>query len=125
MVQGLAPAGEEAPHRDGRWIIRRYYGPGQWWPTSEGVRLSQPATVKIGRYRFRGTKIPNPWQIHAQNTASTALAEPGAVKVPPGFARNDGDAMATDPRPFRAAATEDAALARFQEINDHRAAEGP
>jgi RNA-directed DNA polymerase len=53
-------------HRDrnAKWIIARYYGPGQWWPQSDGVRLFQPATVKIERYRFRGTKIPTPWVIH-------------------------------------------------------------
>ncbi len=54
------------PNRNGRWIIRHYYGPGQWWPTVNGVQLFQPATVTIQRYRFRGTKIPNPW------TAQTA-----------------------------------------------------
>jgi RNA-directed DNA polymerase len=54
------------PNRNGRWIIRHYYGPGQWWPTANEVRLFQPATVSIQRYRFRGTKIPNPW------TAQTA-----------------------------------------------------
>ncbi|KFU75200.1 DNA polymerase [Amycolatopsis lurida NRRL 2430] len=49
------------PNRNAKWIIRHYYGPGQWWPTSNGVRLFQPATVSIQRYRFRGTRIPNPW----------------------------------------------------------------
>ena len=63
------------PNRSARWIIRHYYGPGQWWPTAEGIRLFQPATVKIERYRFRGTKIPNPWQIHAQNPVTPALVE--------------------------------------------------
>jgi RNA-directed DNA polymerase len=48
-------------NRNTRWIIRHYYGPGQWWPIADGIRLFQPATVKIERYRFRGTKIPNPW----------------------------------------------------------------
>lgn len=63
------------PNRTASWIIRHYYGPGQWWPAEEGIRLFQPATVKIERYRFRGAKIPNPWQIHTQNTVTTALVE--------------------------------------------------
>jgi len=67
--------GKKHPHRNARWIIRHYYGPGQWWPIAEGIRLFQPATVKIERYRFRGTKIPNPWQIHVQNPVTPALVE--------------------------------------------------
>ncbi len=53
------------PNRNARWIIRRYYGPGQWWPRSNGSTLFQPASVKIQRYRFRGTKIPTPWTTRA------------------------------------------------------------
>jgi RNA-directed DNA polymerase len=51
------------PNRKATWIIRHYYGPGQWWPRSSGVALFQPATVKIERYRYRGTKIGSPWAI--------------------------------------------------------------
>ena len=63
------------PNRNAKWIVHHYYGPGRWWPTAEGIRLFQPATVKIERYRFRGTKIPNPWQLHTQKTGSAALVE--------------------------------------------------
>lgn len=49
------------PKQRAKWIIRRYYGPGQWWPTANHIRLFQPDTVRIQRYRFRGTKIGNPW----------------------------------------------------------------
>jgi RNA-directed DNA polymerase len=57
-------------HRDrtAKWIISRYYGPGQWWPTASGIKLFQPSAVRIERFRFRGTKIPTPWPIHP-NTA--------------------------------------------------------
>lgn len=50
------------PNRNAAWIIGHYYGPGQWWPKADGVRLFQPSTIAIERYRFRGTNIPNPWQ---------------------------------------------------------------
>ncbi len=51
------------PKQRAKWIIRRYYGPGQWWPAANGVRLFQPDTVRIQRYQYRGAKIGNPWQI--------------------------------------------------------------
>jgi RNA-directed DNA polymerase len=54
------------PFRNARWIVRRYYGPGQWWPTSEGIRLTNPDTMKIQRYRFRGHRIPTPWTTFTQ-----------------------------------------------------------
>lgn len=41
--------------------IRRQYFPEDWWPERNGVRLFDPCTVKIQRYRYRGTKIPTPW----------------------------------------------------------------
>ena len=50
------------PNRNAAWIVHHYYVPGQWWPKADGVRLFQPCTVAIERYRFRGTNIPNPWQ---------------------------------------------------------------
>ena len=54
------------PNRNAAWIIRHYYGPGQWWPKADGVRLFQPATVTIERYRFKGANIPTPWPIQPQ-----------------------------------------------------------
>ena len=46
--------------RDWRWL-RRHYLPG-WWPTAETVGLYNPGAVKIDRYRYRGSKIPTPWE---------------------------------------------------------------
>jgi RNA-directed DNA polymerase len=41
--------------------LRRRYLPG-WRPTEQGVTLWDPGTVRIVRYRYRGARIPNPWQ---------------------------------------------------------------
>ena len=46
--------------RNWRWLRRRYL-PG-WWPTAETVGLYNPGGVKITRYRYRGAKIPTPWE---------------------------------------------------------------
>ncbi len=46
--------------RNWRWLRRRYL-PG-WWPTADTVSLYNPAEVKITRYRYRGSKIPTPWE---------------------------------------------------------------
>jgi RNA-directed DNA polymerase len=46
--------------RNWRWLRRRYL-PG-WWPTAQTVSLYNPAGVKTTRYRYRGSKIPTPWQ---------------------------------------------------------------
>jgi len=45
--------------RNWRWLRRRYL-PG-WWPTAETVSLYNPGGVKTTRYRYRGSKIPTPW----------------------------------------------------------------
>lgn len=47
------------PRTSKRWIIHRYYN--GWWPEYNGVRLYQPTTMTIQRYRYRGTQIPTPW----------------------------------------------------------------
>jgi len=47
------------PKSAARWIIRRYYD--GWTPEFNGVRLYQPATMTIKRYRYRGSKILTPW----------------------------------------------------------------
>ena len=31
------------------------------WPEYNGVRLYHPATMRIRRYRYRGSQIPTPW----------------------------------------------------------------
>ena len=68
-------------HRVWRWIrrkhrrvpwkkLKRLYQGSQvgptWWPERNGTRLFNPATVEIVRYRYRGTRIPNPWSRYAQ-----------------------------------------------------------
>jgi RNA-directed DNA polymerase len=47
------------PRTSKRWIIQRYYN--GWWPEYNGVKLYQPTTMTIQRYRYRGTAIPTPW----------------------------------------------------------------
>ena len=47
------------PRTSRRWIIRRYYN--RWCPEYNGVTLWQPSTMTIQRYRYRGTRIPTPW----------------------------------------------------------------
>jgi RNA-directed DNA polymerase len=48
------------PKANWRWM-RATYLPG-WWPTHNGVELYNPGGVAVTRYRYRGTKIPTPWQ---------------------------------------------------------------
>lgn len=63
-------------HRIWRWLRRKHprvhwkrlkrrycgqqVGP-TWWPEQDGLRLFNPATVEIVRYRYRGTRITTPW----------------------------------------------------------------
>lgn len=47
------------PRMGKRWIVQRYYD--GWCPEHDGVRLFQPATMTIKRYRYRGASIPSPW----------------------------------------------------------------
>lgn len=47
-------------HRRGwKWLRRRYL-PG-WRPTDGRVKLFNPASVAVVRYRYRGKRIPSPW----------------------------------------------------------------
>ena len=49
-------------HRRISWKeLRRRYCGGAWWPASEKRELFNPATVRITRYRYRGSRIPSPW----------------------------------------------------------------
>ena len=42
-----------------RWLADHT---GRWQPISaDGIELFNPETIPIRRYRYRGTKIPNPW----------------------------------------------------------------
>ncbi|WP_202912116.1 group II intron maturase-specific domain-containing protein [Nesterenkonia muleiensis] len=44
-----------------KWLKRRYLA-NSWWPEHDGVSLFNCGTVPITRYRYRGTKIPTPWE---------------------------------------------------------------
>ena len=61
-------------HRVIRWWIRLHRwkwhnvrrhltGPNGRWtrPTADGIELFNLASVPVTRYRYRGSKIPNPW----------------------------------------------------------------
>ena len=53
------------------WLCHKYRKTGMgglrrrytrnWWPEQDEVRLFDPSTVAIARYRFRGAAIPSPW----------------------------------------------------------------
>lgn len=47
------------PRTPKRTIIRRYFN--GWQPEYNGVSLYQPTTMTIQRYRYRGKRIPTPW----------------------------------------------------------------
>jgi len=57
------------PKRTRKWIVRNHYRPG-WWPRANGTELFKPASRTIERHRYRGNKIPTPWN----HTTSTAHA---------------------------------------------------
>ncbi len=42
--------------------LRRHYLPG-WWPTEGETMLFDPAAVAVSRYRYRGERIPSPWEV--------------------------------------------------------------
>lgn len=46
--------------RTARKVLFRKYHNG-WWPEYNGVALYQPTTMTIKRHRYRGGKIPTPW----------------------------------------------------------------
>jgi len=46
--------------KTGMGVLRRRHTR-NWWPEQDGVRLFNPSTVAITRYRFRGAAIPAPW----------------------------------------------------------------
>jgi RNA-directed DNA polymerase len=41
--------------------LRRRYMQGGWRPVQAGIVLFDPAAVRVTRYRYRGTRIPTPW----------------------------------------------------------------
>ena len=48
------------PRATWRWLKRRYLAD-NWWPAHDGVSLFNCGKVAVTRYRYRGTKIPTPW----------------------------------------------------------------
>ena len=48
------------PKRNWRWLRRTYLT--ERWPSHNDVELFNPAAVHITRYRYRGTRIPTPWE---------------------------------------------------------------
>jgi RNA-directed DNA polymerase len=48
------------PRRKWKYLLRRYSGE-RWSIHEDGVELFRPATVKVERYRYRGTRILLPW----------------------------------------------------------------
>jgi RNA-directed DNA polymerase len=51
-------------HRRATWkFLRRRYLFNEMVPSQDGVSLFNPASVPIIRYRYRGTKIPSPWEV--------------------------------------------------------------
>jgi RNA-directed DNA polymerase len=48
------------PKTNWRWLRRRYL-PG-WWPTDGNTVLFNPGSVGTTRYRYRGNRIPTPWE---------------------------------------------------------------
>jgi RNA-directed DNA polymerase len=55
------------PKTGQRELQRRYLR--RRWPEQDEVRLFDPATVAIVRYRYRGSAIPSPWATHEQEAA--------------------------------------------------------
>lgn len=49
-------------HKRANWMwLKRRYLANNWWPEHDGVSLFDCRAVPITRYRYRGTKIPTPW----------------------------------------------------------------
>jgi RNA-directed DNA polymerase len=49
-------------HRRANWrYLRRRYLVDGWWPEEDGVSLFNPGAVPVTRYRYRGQRIPTPW----------------------------------------------------------------
>lgn len=67
--------GKKHPKIRKGWIIHHYYN--GWKPEYNGVKLWEPTTMTIKRYRYRGTRIPTPW-----TTPALALAQAGLVESP-------------------------------------------
>ena len=56
------------PKANWRWL-RRHHLSG-WWPTHDGIALFNAGGVAVTRYRYRGTKIPMPWEDDGREAAA-------------------------------------------------------
>lgn len=75
----FAYVGHYTWYRLGRWLRKKHSGMTwrtlnrRFFPggiaTKDGISMFNPQTVTIERYRYRGTKIPNPWQPITQPAA--------------------------------------------------------
>jgi RNA-directed DNA polymerase len=54
--------------KTGKGELRRRYLR-RWWPEQDEVKLFNPATVAIVRYRYRGAAIASPWATKTQDAA--------------------------------------------------------
>ena len=71
----LLASGRLAAHRKRNWgWLRRTYLT-ERWPSHNDVELFNPAAVHITRYRYRGTRIPTPWEqgVTAYRDHTTAM----------------------------------------------------
>src|SRR5262249_53345144 len=59
LVAGHAVDPGEAPQGDWTWLRKRYFGKDKI--SQAGVTLFRPDSVPVTRYRYRGSKIPTPW----------------------------------------------------------------
>jgi RNA-directed DNA polymerase len=56
------------PRANWTWLRRRYLPRG--WPTDGAVVLFHPESVHTQRYRFRGGRIPSPWDLPATTSSA-------------------------------------------------------
>ncbi|REK88674.1 group II intron reverse transcriptase/maturase [Streptomyces inhibens] len=52
---------KQHPRQSMRWITRHYFRQSRWWPEANGVRIRPAVDTHIERYRYRGSRIPTPW----------------------------------------------------------------
>jgi len=53
-------------------LRRRFCAPGTWIFAVNGTRLTGASAVPVTRYRYRGTRIPNPWTPHPATASGQA-----------------------------------------------------
>lgn len=61
-------------HRRANWKQLRRRSLPRWWPTEGEVSLFNPGSVAVSRYRYRGGRIPSPWDEWAAGSTVTMPA---------------------------------------------------